>query len=323
MDLLKKLYYDDLTGFQSADKLYKKAKAIDKSITNKQVKDFLAQQSTAQITKQVKKNKIFNTITSKGIRDNYQTDILLLPNPSQNKGFKYLLTVIDVYSRYAFVKPLKSKSGEIVLSAFEELMNENGLCKNLNCDLGSEFIYTPFVEYCYVNDITLYYSNPDQDNKNAIIERFHRTLRNLMLKYTVANDKGYINALPNLIKNYNTTFHNTIKTEPIEIWEGNKTNEQKIKKVENDFNVGDKVRHIIENKTFDKKSSSHTFTKTIYTISRIDGKSIYLDEMTKPYKSFQLVLAVGDEINSNYDKSIKKTNKKEKIIRMLRKEGII
>lgn len=323
MDLLKRLYYDPDTGFQSADKLFKKAKALDKTITSKQVKEFLSQQSTAQITKQVKKNKIFNTITSKGVRDNYQTDILLLPNPSQNKGYKYLLTVIDVYSRYAFAKALKTKSGEVVLKAFEDLMTENGLCKNLNCDLGSEFIYKPFVDYCYVNDITLYYSNPEQDNKNAIIERFHRTLRNLMLKYTVANDKGYIDALPNLIKNYNTTHHNTIKTTPTEIWKGEVKNDQKIKIVDNTFKVGDKVRHIIDNKTFEKKSSTHTYTKTVYTVSRIEGKSIYLEGLTKPFKTFQLQLAVGDDLNSNYDKNIKKTNKKEKIIRMLRREGIV
>lgn len=323
MDLLHNLYYDEATGFQSAEKLYKKAKAIDAKITLKLVKEFLAQQATQQITQQVKRNKKYDTIISPSLHNNYQTDLMNLPNPSQNKGFKYLLTMIDVYSRYAFVKPLKTKTGDVVFKAFKDLITENGLCKNLNCDLGSEFIYNPFVKYCKENDITLWYSNPEQDNKNAIIERFHRTLRNLILKYTVANGKGYIDVLPNLIKNYNSTYHKTIQTEPIEIWQGNEKNEQKIHNIENIFNVGDKVRHIIDNKTFDKKSSSNTYTKTIYTISRIEGKSIYLDDLTKPFKSFQLQLAVGDDMNTNYDKNIKKTNKKEKIIRMLRREGII
>jgi len=61
MELLNELYYNESTGFQSADKLYRKANKIDSSITLKQVKDFLAQQSTAQITKEVKRNKNFNT----------------------------------------------------------------------------------------------------------------------------------------------------------------------------------------------------------------------------------------------------------------------
>ena len=209
MELLQKLYYDPLTGFQSQNKLYKKAHAIDATITNSKVKKFLDEQSTAQITKQVKRNKVFSTILSSNTRGNYQADLFMLPNPTQNKGYKYLLTMIDVYSRYVFVAPLKTKTGEVVLDAFKMLFKESGICRNLNLDLGSEFVYAPFVNYCESNNIKLWYSNPEQSNKNAIIERFHRTLRNLILKYTVANGKSYIDVLPDLIKNYNRYWYLT------------------------------------------------------------------------------------------------------------------
>ena len=162
-----------------------------------------------------------------------------LPQPQQNKGYKYLLTCIDVYSRKVDVKPIKTKTGDVVLKAFKDIIDRMGICKNLNCDLGSEFIYSPFKKYCDDNHIEIWYSNPEQSNKNAIIERFHRTLRNMILKYTVANGKSYIDILPDLIDNYNSSYHRTIDGEPNDIWEGKTTNNQNIHRIETTFKVGD------------------------------------------------------------------------------------
>jgi transposase InsO family protein len=63
------------------------------------------------------------------------------------------------------------------------------LCSGL-LDEGSEFIFTSFRKYCEDNNIILWYSNKEQDKKNAIIERFHRTLRNYILRYEVATGKS-------------------------------------------------------------------------------------------------------------------------------------
>ena len=76
---------------------------MDNNITGKIVKEILDRQATNQITKQVKKQKVFNTIISPKVKNNYQMNISVLPNPTLNQGFKYLLTCIDIYSRYAFV----------------------------------------------------------------------------------------------------------------------------------------------------------------------------------------------------------------------------
>ena len=75
-------------------------------------------------------------------------DIMYLPSPTFNNSYKYLLTCIDVYSRYVFVKALHSREGDVVFKAFKEMMDENGIPKKLNVDLGSEYIYRPFVAYC-------------------------------------------------------------------------------------------------------------------------------------------------------------------------------
>ena len=104
MELLQKLYNDPSTGLQSKEKLYKKAKLIDNKITLKQVQEFLENQSTSQIVKPVLKNQEYYTIVSPAVRNNYQMDIMYLPNPTLNKNYKYLLTCIDVKSRYAFLE---------------------------------------------------------------------------------------------------------------------------------------------------------------------------------------------------------------------------
>lgn len=299
--LLEQIYKSPTTGFQSAQKLYQKAKENDKSITMKNVKEYLSTQSTAQITQPVNRPKEFDSIRSPSVRNNYQADICYLPNSKSNSQFKYILTFIDVYSRYVFLKPLKSKTGPVVFEAFQQLMKQYGNPKNLNVDLGSEFIYKPFVKYCQDHEIQIWYSDPEQSNKNAIIERWHRTLRNLILQYTTEVGANYISVLPDLIQNYNTTIHSTIRQKPIDVWNHHAKNHQTYHRVLHKFHAGDKVRHIVKKKTFDKKSSTTNYTKKVYQITRIEGNSYFLDSLTKPFREHELVIAVGNDVTSNYD----------------------
>ena len=123
-ELLTDLYYNPKTGFTSRDKLYRRAKELDNNITLKIVKEFLDRQPTDQITKQTSRQKVFSSIISPSVRNNYQMDIFVLPNPTLNQGIKYLLTCINIYSRYAFVK--NSKEGPKVLKTFKEMISEEG-----------------------------------------------------------------------------------------------------------------------------------------------------------------------------------------------------
>ena len=143
-EILKNIYYDVKTGFISKDKLYKKAREVDDNITLKIFKNFLDNQATYQITKQTKKQKVYDTIISPKIKNNYQMDLFFLPNPTLNKNFKYLLTCIDVYSRYVFVEKLKNKLGGSVFEAFKNIIERAGKPRNINVDMETEFIYSSF-----------------------------------------------------------------------------------------------------------------------------------------------------------------------------------
>jgi transposase InsO family protein len=324
-ELLNKLYYDPSTGFQGLDKLYRKAKLVDPKVTKKRVKEWLDEQATQQITSAQKKTKkIYSTIISPRVRNNFQVDIMYLPNPTKNK-FPYILTCIDVYSRKAFVVPIKNKTAITTLHAFKKLMVKTGKPKNINLDAGGEFDNTLFKKFCEENDIKLWISDPEADNKNAIVERFHRTLRGILLKYEVARGRPYIADLNALVENYNDSFHKTIKTTPNKIWKGEEPNKQDVNYVVYDFLVGDIVRHEVKNKAFTKASSNVKYTKDIYTISKIIGSAYYLtnkkgQELKKPFRGHELTKAVGEYTITTYDEENKANERKARIKRAIRRE---
>ena len=268
------------------------------------------------------KKIVFKTIESKGIKDNFQMDIMYLPNPSRNK-YKYLLTCLDVYSRYAFAEPILKKDKEDTLKGFLKIIHKSGKPKNLNVDSGKEFNNDIFKSYCDKNDIKIWFSNPEQDNKNAIVERFHRTLRNKLLRYEVIFKKPYIDDLQKIINSYNNSYHTTIKTEPKKIWDGDAKNNQTITIPIYDFKIGDRVRHVTDISTFEKRFSTEKYSKEIYTIEKIEGNSYFLNGLSKPYKGYQLVKAVEENNNdSTYFQNIKEDKKKDKINKILKKDGI-
>jgi hypothetical protein len=301
---LKELYQDPEIGLSSKNNFFNKAKQYIPNLKLKDVDNFLKSLSVSQITKPINtKDREYNTIKSFGVSNNYQIDLFNLPYSSKNKNYKYLLTCIDVYSRYVQVIPIRTKTGPVVLDAFKKIINEMGICKNLNCDEGAEFVYKPFLNYCEEKDITVWMSNPEQENKNSIIERFHRTLRIIILRYCLVKGTTYINDLHKIIMNYNSNKHSSINARPIDVWKGNAQPEQYINNVEINFKVGDRVRHINKKRTFDKSSSSTNYTAKVYTITKIEGNSIYLDELKKPFRNYELIKAVEDN-NENTDKYV-------------------
>ena len=151
------------------------------------------------------------------INDLFQADLIDMRKlASYNDGVKYLLTVIDVFSKFAYVIPLYSKSGSDVAAAFEEIFTEQ-IPGNVQTDKGKEFLAKNVQKLFKKNDINFYVAkNPDV--KAAVIERFNRTLKSKMYKYfTHANTFKYIDVLQNFVVSYNNTFHQTIKMAPVDV----------------------------------------------------------------------------------------------------------
>lgn len=131
-----------------------------------------------------------------------------------NDGVNYLLVCIDTFTRYAFVRPIVSKTGSEVANAFQSILAEAGSAPRiLVMDRGTEFYNRHFGKVCADNSIKMY--SPDSSIHAAYIERFNRTMQGILYKYLTENEtKRYLEVLPNLLSSYNNRVHRMIGTTP-------------------------------------------------------------------------------------------------------------
>ena len=134
-----------------------------------------------------------------------------------NKGIKYLLCVIDLFSKYAFVVPLKDKKGISIVNAFQSILNKSKRKPNkIWVDKGSEFYNASFKKWLQDNDIIMYSTN--NEGKSVVAERFVRTLKSKIYKYMTSISKNvYFYKLNAIVNKYNNTYHTTIKMKPIDV----------------------------------------------------------------------------------------------------------
>ena len=195
-----------------------------------------------------------------------------------NKGYRYLLTCIDIFSKYSWVIPLKDKKGITIKNALQKIFNKRKP-KFLWTDNGKEFYNKQVQDLLNENNIKLYSTN-NSEIKSAVIERFNRTFKNMMYKkFTENNNTIFYNILDELVNNYNNKYHSTIKMSPIE--GSKKINENKIKNIYNfektkkpgKFKIGDRVRLSLEKNIFEKGYETN-WTQEIFEIYDIKYSNV-------------------------------------------------
>ena len=180
------------------------------------VRDFLESQDAYKILKPIRRKFLRRKTVSLGIDRIWLLDLADLPNISrENDNYKFILTCIDCYSRYAFAVLLKNKSAPEVKSAFESILNNGDRCPTyVQTDKGREFLNAVFFSFLKSRSI-LHYTSENDDIKCAIVERFNRTLKSKMWRYfTYAKHLRYVEVLPKLLQSYNSTYHSSIKMAP-------------------------------------------------------------------------------------------------------------
>ena len=140
----------------------------------------------------------------------------------KNKGIKYLLCAIDLYSKYAFVIPLKDKKGISIVNAFNKIIKQSNRKPNkIWVDQGGEFYNNVFEKWLSDNDIIMY--STYNECKSVVAERFIRTLKNKLYKHmTATGKKVYYDVLDDVVNKYNNTKHSTIKMKPIDVGDNNR-----------------------------------------------------------------------------------------------------
>ena len=282
---LREIYYDPETGFHGAETLWRKAKEKGLKISRRQVKGWLQNQLTYTLHRPVRRSRTTlsrKTIAMK-IDELWQADLVEMQRFAvDNKGYRYMLTVIDVLSKFAWALPIKRKTGDDTLSAFKTIVSDSTSSvgrrrrpEKLQTDEGREFTNKAMQDWFTSKDIHWYHTYSDK--KASVVERFNRTLKGLMWKYfTYKNTHTWIDVLPQLVDNYNNTKHGSIHMKPKDVTAENDhiafqalyghnlaANGMKPK-----FSPGEKVR-ISKYKGVFKKGYLPNWTEEIFTVSKI------------------------------------------------------
>ena len=196
-----------------------------------------------------------------------------------NRGYKYIFTNIDVFSKIAYAYPIKSKKIQDIKPCFEKIF-KNNIPKYIWSDRESRLFSKEMQKFFKDNNVKIYHTNSHL--KAVVIERFNRSLRELMMKEFVKNNNTiWYNILQKLIKIYNNRYHSTIKMKPIQV---NKNNEKYIK--ENiytynktsknpKFKIGDLVRISLKTrKIFDKASGNIKWSEELFKIHSINRSNV-------------------------------------------------
>ena len=142
-----------------------------------------------------------------------------------NDGNKYGLLVIDVFSKYTWIKMLKTKKPEEVARAFADILEQGRRPKAIRSDIGGEFSGRPFKELLKREQIKHLYAYSSK--KAAVAERCIKTIKLKIYKYITAEQNyRYVDALPDLVQSYNATVHSSIGRPPKDV---NAENESEVR----------------------------------------------------------------------------------------------
>ena len=169
-------------------------------------------------SKPLLRNYPTNKIMIKSIDDTWSSDLLDMNDygPKNNRGYRYILVVIDNFSKFGWTISLKNKYAQSITDAFSEIIKSSNRKPNLlETDDGKEYVNKIFNDFLNNNNIKRYSRYTD---KGAVFaERFNKTIRNLLKKPVFEKERAdWRSELPSVIKKYIDTIHNSIKMTPVQ-----------------------------------------------------------------------------------------------------------
>ena len=268
-----------------------KPSSLERTENNK----ILAEELHKPIIKTFNKRKVYSRLKA-NIWGVYLADMQSLSK--KNKSIKYPLCAIDLFSKYAFVIPLKDKKGISIVNAFNKIIKQSTRKPNkIWVDQGSEFDNRAFKKWLSDNDIIMH--STFNEGKSVVAERFIRTLKNKFYKHMTATGKNvYYDVLDDAVNEYNNTKHNTIKMKPIDVGDNKRVYIDEHNEKDTRFKVGDRVR-ISKFKNIFAKGYTPNWSTEIFIVDKIND--------AVPYTYNLKDLNDEELIGSFYDRELQKT----------------
>ena len=273
----------------------------------------LAEELHKPITKKFKKGTVYL-----GFKDNIWgndlADMQLIRN--FNKGFRFLLCVVDIFSEYSWVIPLKEQKYITITNAFQKTLKEfNRKPNKIWIDKGNEFYNSFFKKWLKDNYIEMY--SIHNEGKPVVAETFIRTLKTKIYKYKTSISKNvYIDKLDDIVHEYNNTYYRTIKMKPVDVKDNTYIDLMELPR-SNDkdptFVVGCYVR-ISEYKNIFAKRYTPNWSEEVFVIKEVKN--------TVPWTYVINDLNGEQIIGTFYEKELQKTNQQEfRIKKLMKKKG--
>ena len=329
-NLLKRLYYTpgSASAYGGASRLWKAAKLFDNRIRKSDVLKWLQAQDAYTLHKSARKKLSQEPrVYVKRIDQQWALDLCDVRNiAGYNQDCHFILTCIDVFSKWAEAEPVPRKSAASTTAAFERILaRTRRRPERVETDQGKEFYNAAFSNLCIREGI--HHFSTQSSHKACVVERFNRSLKNLMYRHFTANNTyEWMDVLPDLLKTYNSRYHRSIKMAPNDV---NFNNENEVyrnlytKKPKRGkrFHEGDMVRISKKRQIFDKGYLPN-YTEEIFRVANVISNH-------PPYR-YELEDLDGENIKGRFapqeiQKVIKRDDdlwKIERIIRTVkRKDG--
>ena len=344
--VLQKEYDDPQVGIgMGIRSFYNKITDKYLNIRRDQVQEFIEKQPSYQLTKPDKK-PINKPIISDYPNERWASDLVDMSTYSKsNRRFRYILTVIDYFTKYVFAVGLKNKTPESIIKGLEKIYHEqsqNTYPQILQTDNGGEYVNELFENFGKLHKIHLVRTMSYTPQSNGLIENFNGILRKMIREGFVRNNNlNWIDNLPDYLINRNHSKHSITKTAPYKVWRAGKAkvdadNEEPLVEVgkrirghatrklnetiSTAFEEGDYVRVLMSSlyskvrkmiKAGDKKNVVVRYSPKIYRIdSLVKPRGVHKDFMKQRYK---LVDLFGAEVLTEFKANNPNNDRKQKL----------
>ncbi|KAJ8019438.1 hypothetical protein HOLleu_41036 [Holothuria leucospilota] len=276
---LSNLYYDPShpAAFGGVGAIRRAAKQDKRNISDKKITEWLQGRDAYTLHKPLRKTFQRNKVIVSGIDSQWQADLVdVSAFAKQNKGYRYILTCIDILSKFAWARALKDKTSRSVIGAFRSILKEqNRKPQTLYTDKGKEFLNQPF--QTFLRDKNIHFFTTNNETKASVVERFNRTLKTKMWRYFTANGtRRYVDVLQKFLAGYNQNHHRSIGMAPKdvdeycqeEVWQrlyGNVVTKD-VAEHRFKFSLGDTVRISMATRPF-RKGYLPQWTDEVFTVA--------------------------------------------------------
>ena len=284
--MTSRLYYDpaEPSAFATLQKLRNAVSQRTGKKAHADIRSWLLKQDAYTLHRSVRKRFLRNPYTVNNINDVWECDLVDVQSLAKyNDGVRYLLTVIDVFSKFLHIVPLQSKTGKAVTEAFRSVFNDPRYSKPIRkrpvwvrTDRGKEFSNKTFQDMLKSEGIQFQIcKNPDV--KCSVIERAHRTIRDRLYRYfTYKNSYRFNDVLQKFVRGYNATVHGTTGMAPalvtdsdvLAIWQRMNARLGKIPIARLKFRVGQHVRISKEKMKF-AKGAEQNYSTEVFRIIKV------------------------------------------------------